>query len=161
MIALYYLAPLDRQPDARAALWLAVGLVALVVAVVYQAGAIAGSETPRLRAIETVTVGLPALLLLDATAYVLMSYEDSSSFSEHLSRTDALYFTMTVFTTVGFGDITPVQQSARIVTMTQMVVGLLAVGVVARRLLGAVHKALANDPGGEQRSLEPLHHDHE
>lgn len=152
MIALYYLAPLDRQPDARAALWLAVGLVALVVAVVYQAGAIAGSETPRLRAIETVTVGLPALLLLDATAYVLMSYEDSSSFSEHLSRTDALYFTMTVFTTVGFGDI---------VTMTQMVVGLLAVGVVARRLLGAVHKALANDPGGEQRSLEPLHHDHE
>lgn len=47
MIALYYLAPLDRQPDARAALWLAVGLVALVVAVVYQAGAIAGSETPR------------------------------------------------------------------------------------------------------------------
>ena len=49
----------------------------------------------------------------------------------------ALYFTMTVFSTIGFGDITPVTEAARVIVMTQMVIGLLAVGVVAKLLFGA------------------------
>jgi hypothetical protein len=40
--------------------------------------------------------------------------------AEPLSRTDALYYTITVFSTVGFGDITPRADLARIVTMVQM-----------------------------------------
>jgi voltage-gated potassium channel len=40
--------------------------------------------------------------------------------AEPLSRTDALYYTITVFSTVGFGDVTPRADLARIVTMVQM-----------------------------------------
>ena len=89
------------------------------------------------------------LLLLYASVYTLMSTSAPGSFIEVLDRTDALYFTMTVFTTIGFGDIASVTHAARIVTMSQMVVGLLTVGVAARLLLTAVHFA---DDRKERRS---------
>jgi voltage-gated potassium channel len=59
-----------------------------------------------------------------------------------LSRTDGLYFTVTVFATVGFGDITPRSELARIVTTTQMLFGLVAFGLIVRTLLGAVQVAV-------------------
>ena len=55
---------------------------------------------------------------------------------------DALYFTVTVFTTVGFGDIVPKTEIARVATTLQMLVGILAIGVVAKILLGAVQQAV-------------------
>jgi voltage-gated potassium channel len=63
---------------------------------------------------------------------------DPDSFSEMLSRTDSLYFTLTVFATVGFGDIAPRSDVARILTMIQMIMDLFAVGLIAKILLGAV-----------------------
>ena len=42
-----------------------------------------------------------------------------------------------MFATVGFGDIAPVTQVARIVTTLQMLVNVIFVGVVARVLFGA------------------------
>lgn len=142
LLAVYYAAPLDRPADARIVVWLAVGLVALAVAIAWQARAIAVSDMPRLRAVEVGAVALPALLVLYASVYAVLSHDDPASFSQMLGRTDALYFTMTVFTTVGFGDIAPVAEGARILTMTQMLVGILAVGVAAKLLLGAVEHAV-------------------
>ena len=40
----------------------------------------------------------------------------AGTFTEPLTRTDAQYFTVTIFATVGFGDITAVTQTARVVT---------------------------------------------
>jgi voltage-gated potassium channel len=48
---------------------------------------------------------------------------------------------LTVFATVGFGDITPVTQLARVLVTIQMVVGLLTVGVIAKVVFGAVQVA--------------------
>ncbi len=42
-----------------------------------------------------------------ATAYFPMDHSASDSFSDPLSRSDALYSTVTVCSTVGFGDIGP------------------------------------------------------
>ena len=41
-------------------------------------------------------------------------------FTQPLTRTDALYFTVTVFSTVGFGDISPKLEAARVVLIAQM-----------------------------------------
>jgi voltage-gated potassium channel len=143
LLVVYYQAPLDRPVDLRLALWLAGGLVILGVAVAWQARAITASQTPRLQAVETAAVALPTLIVLYASVYTVMSHDQPESFSEVLGRTDALYYTMTVFATVGFGDIVPTTESTRIVTMTQMVVGLLAVGLAAKLLMGAVQEAVA------------------
>ena len=44
-----------------------------------------------------------------------MAQADPANFSTHtLTRTDALYFTITIFATVGFGDISATSQSARL-----------------------------------------------
>jgi voltage-gated potassium channel len=43
-----------------------------------------------------------------------------------------------VFSTVGFGDITPLTQPARVVTMVQMLGDLVVVGLVLQVMLGAV-----------------------
>jgi hypothetical protein len=141
LLVVYYRAPLDGKLDGTVIFWLAVGLVGLGLALAWQVRAIMTSDTPRLRAAATVAVGLPFLLLLYAATYAVMSENAPACFTQPLDRTGALYYTMTVFTTVGFGDITPTTGATRILTMTQMAVGLLAVGVVAKLLLGAVDVA--------------------
>ncbi|MCQ4079561.1 potassium channel family protein [Streptomyces sp. RB6PN25] len=66
-----------------------------------------------------------------------------------MTRIDALYLSMTVFTTAGFGDITAVTQAARIVTTVQMFGGLLLVGVAARVVVMAMKAGLRRrDSGG-------------
>jgi Ion channel len=67
-----------------------------------------------------------------------MGQEQAGSFSEALDRTDSLYFTTTVFSTVGFGDITPKSEPARVLTMVQMLANLLIFGIAARLLVNAV-----------------------
>jgi voltage-gated potassium channel len=58
-----------------------------------------------------------------------------------LTRMDALYFTITVFATVGFGDITPTAQTSRLLVTVQMVLDLVLIGVVIRVFLSAVDRA--------------------
>jgi voltage-gated potassium channel len=155
LLAVYYRAPLDRPADLRVVVWLVVGLTVLAAVVGWQARAIAVSDMPRFRALETAAVGLAALLVLYASVYVVLSHGRPDSFTEVLGRTDALYFTMTVFATVGFGDITPTTESARIVTMSQMLVGILAVGLAAKMLVGAVQDAVARSADPDRSSAEP------
>ncbi|MFI6981108.1 potassium channel family protein [Embleya sp. NPDC050154] len=148
MLVVYYLIPLDRRLDIQAAIGLVVGLVAFVALVVRQVDAIERSERPRLRAYEAVAVSLPFLLVLFAATYFLIDSDQADSFTERMSRTDALYFTVTVFATVGFGDIAPQTETARVVTTIQMLVDLVALGVIARVILGAVRVGLRRQSGG-------------
>ena len=48
---------------------------------------------------------------------------------------------MTTFATVGYGDISPRTELARSLVTVQMIVGLIAVGVIAKVVLGAVRVA--------------------
>lgn len=81
-------------------------------------------------------------LVLFAGSYYLLERSAPGSFSEPLNRTDALYFTLTTFATVGFGDITARSQTGRVLTMARMTGGLLLVGVAARILASAVQAGL-------------------
>jgi Ion channel len=59
------------------------------------------------------------LLLLFAGTSVVMAAISVGNFGEPLTRTGALYFTVTVFSTVGFGDITGKTEAARLVVTGQ------------------------------------------
>jgi voltage-gated potassium channel Kch len=104
--------------------------------------AITRSASPRLKAVEALAVTLALYLVLFSSAYYLMEHSSPGSFSEPLTRTDALYFTLTTFATVGFGDITAVSQTGRVVTMLQMLGGLILVGIAAKVLASAVRAGL-------------------
>jgi voltage-gated potassium channel len=74
-----------------------------------------------------------------ASVYYAMARASPANFStHHLTRTDALFFMVTTFTTVGYGDITPVSQSARLVVTGQMILELLVLGLGIRVFVGAV-----------------------
>ena len=93
-----------------------------------------------MRAIGALATTVPLFLLLFAATYFLMARTTPASFSDHLTRTDALYFTVTTFSTVGYGDITAVSESARLVVIVQMILDLLALGLGIRVFTGAVQR---------------------
>jgi len=142
LVVLYFTLPLTGSLDGSAALLLALGLLGFAGVVTWQVRAVLRSEYPGLRAVEALASAIPLFLLVFAAAYLRIADADAGAFSEPLSRTDALYFTITVFSTVGFGDITPRADLARVATMVQMLGDLLVVGLVLRVMLGAVKAGL-------------------
>ncbi|MEY9968392.1 hypothetical protein ABIA33_006476 [Streptacidiphilus sp. MAP12-16] len=147
LVALYFVLPMGERPTADSVFRLTVGLLAVVLLIAFQARSIARSPFPRMRAIESLATSVPLFLLIFSTAYFLMERNQTNAFSQHLTRLDALYFTVTVFSSVGFGDIVPRSEPARIVTMVQMLGDLLLVGVAVRILLGAVQVGLQRRTG--------------
>jgi voltage-gated potassium channel len=140
LVVLYYELPLDRAKNVPATL--TVGLVILAVVIVFQLQIISRAVYPALRAIEALATTVPLFLLLFASAYFVMARASPANFSTHLlTRTDALYFTVSVFSTVGFGDITATSQTARLVVIAQMLLDLLALGLVVRAFVSAVQSA--------------------
>jgi voltage-gated potassium channel len=73
-----------------------------------------------------------------AATYFLLERADSAYFSQPMTRTGALYFSMTVLSTVGFGDITAKTDAARLVVTAQMLFDLILLGFGARVFVGAV-----------------------
>jgi Ion channel len=58
-----------------------------------------------------------------------MAHTNPANFNTHpLTRTDMLYFTVTVFSSVGFGDITAASQLARLVVTARIVLDLAGPG---------------------------------
>ena len=140
LVVLYYLLPLDRPWDTDTAARLLIGLLVFAGITVWQIKAIAGARYPGLRAFETLGLIVPLYLLLFASTYFVMERASAANFTQPLTRTDALYFSVTVFTTVGFGDITAKSETARVVLIIQMLADLALLGAGARVLLGAVRR---------------------
>ena len=155
LVVLYYMLPMTGTLTGSAAAVLAVGLLVFAVVISWQIRAIMGSAYPGLRAVEALAAAIPLFLLVFAAVYLMIAGADAAAFSEPLGKTDALYFTVTVFSTVGFGDITPRTELARIVTMVQMLGDLLVLGLIVRVMVGAVkagiqRRAAATGGGGDR-----------
>ncbi|MGW2764876.1 potassium channel family protein [Streptomyces sp. NPDC001275] len=131
LVTAYYLLPLDGRASATTVILLGLGLVGVALFFAWEVWALTRSPYLRLKAVEALAITLPLFLLLFAVAYYLLDHSDPSSFTEPLTRTDALYFALTTFTTVGYGDITARSQTERVLAMLQMTGGLLLVGVAA------------------------------
>jgi voltage-gated potassium channel len=151
VLVLYYVLPLNGGAAVRTVLTLVAGLVAIGVLVAWQVHAILRSGHPALRAVEAIALSLPLFLLLFAAAYFVLASQEPGSFSEPLSRTDCIYFVVTVFATVGFGDIHPVSEVARLLTTVQMVGDLILIGLVLRLFVAAVDRGRRRVAGDEPR----------
>lgn len=135
LLVLYFAIPVGGfNEDSAAAAWLRlVGVLLLfLAALALQLRMILSAQVPQVRAAEAVVETVMMFLCLFALLYTSLSTTDPSSFTEPLSKVDALYFTTVTFATVGFGDITPVSQLARAVVTVQMIAGLGALVMVAK-----------------------------
>jgi voltage-gated potassium channel len=146
IFAAYAQAPLGEPPDLAVTLRIFVSFVVLVAVLVWQVWAINHSHYPMLRGIEAVAVSLPLFITMFAATYSVMAQMEPNSFNERLTRLDAMYFAVTVFATVGFGDIVPTSEVARAVVTIQMLADLVLIALVARVFVGLVrHRRKALD----------------
>jgi voltage-gated potassium channel len=149
LLVIYYLLPLDRTSIGVTVAILGLGLLALVGLVAFQVRAIIRSSTPGLRGVGALATSAPLFLLLFSATYYVMGSIASDSFTEPLTRTDALYFTVTVFATVGFGDIAAKTEVARALVTGQMVAGIVIVGIGARIIVDAIKRGREQLPTPE------------
>jgi hypothetical protein len=152
LLVAYYKAPLDRGLTLASGLLFGGALAGGALAVWLQVRRILRSPYPMLRAARLLTLGLPLLLVLFAATYITIDGQQANAFTEPLTRTDGLYFTVTTFATVGYGDIAPKSELARIIVTIQMIVGLIAVGIIAKVVLGAVRVARERNTTAESGS---------
>jgi voltage-gated potassium channel len=136
----YALAPLGERVDRAVAVQLGTWLLLFAAIIVWQLRTVLHSRHPGLRAVEAVTISATLLILIFAAAYFVSARANPANFSEPLSRIDGLYFSVTIFATVGFGDITARTDAARLLATAQMLCDLLLIGFVAKVLVGLVQR---------------------
>ena len=151
VVVAYFTLPMTVGSDAGALTRLVVGLVVVACLLAWQVREIVRSPFPRARAVGALIVSVPLFLIVFATTYYLMGQAEPGHWSEPLSRLDAIYFTVTVFATVGFGDITAATADARAVVTGQMVTGLVLVGLIARVVVGAMQEGVRRRHLDDQR----------
>lgn len=140
LVLVYYRLPMDRPEDGYTVLRLVCGLLLVVAVLVWQVRLIGRSAHPGRQGVQTLALVISLYLLVFASACFLLARNQPGSFTTALSRTDALYFVVTVFTTVGFGDIVPISTNARVLVMVLMVGDLLMLGGALRVVLNAVER---------------------
>jgi hypothetical protein len=111
---------------------LALAIVLLLLLYVVSLRRIGRSRYPMLRALLIITVFFVTYVLLMAYVYLSLESRFPGQVPGVSTHVDALYFTVTVLTTVGFGDITPVGQAAKAVVTVQMVFTVVVLGALLR-----------------------------
>ena len=143
LLALYYVVPTPGS--------IVVGSVAcaavFIVVVGIELRAVLRNPQPVARAAIAMARIIPLFIVLFAWTYWAMSMNDPSTFSEPLTKSGALYFTITVLSTVGFGDITPDTDPARLAVSVQMICDLVVIGIIVKLIVGVAKSARAQRTG--------------
>jgi voltage-gated potassium channel len=152
LVTVYYLLPLDHSSPGVTLTILLIGLAGFVTLITAQVAMVVAAPHPALRAATALATSVPFFLLLFAGTYVALSTLSSGSFGSRLSHTDGLYFSVTVFSTVGFGDITAKSETARLVVTVQMLADLIIYGVAIKVFARAIRR-------GQQRKADTADHE--
>jgi hypothetical protein len=119
-----------------------IGLGVLMATIPYtlrRIQAVLVSPRPIVEAAEALAVLLTMIIVGFAALYFAIDRLDGQ-FDGLATRVDAIYFTVTTLSTVGYGDITASSQGARVAVTFQMVFDVLFIGIAARVLVTAAGK---------------------
>ena len=142
LFAVYYLVPTKGSGEHSDLPWLILELVIFGVVVAIQVPMIVKAKYPKLRAIEALAVTVPLFLLIFSRIYLSNSLTDPAAFTSPLDNTTALYFTVTVFATVGFGDIVVQTNGMKLLVTLQMLLNLAVLGLVIKLLTRAAQRGV-------------------
>lgn len=148
LFGVFFVLPMEDLAEANPSFMLVVGLTAFVVILAVQVRAILRADHPRLRAVEAVGVAIPLIVVVFATVYLSISLANPSAFSEPLTKLASIYYTVTVLSTTGFGDITADSDAARALVTIQMLIDLVLIAIVVRLLAMAAQRGMARQQGG-------------
>jgi hypothetical protein len=138
LFTIYAFLPGTQKTTWEIVLIFVVVVAALIVLIVYDIRSILMSTHPGLRAVEAVATLVFTLIVAFSAVYLAMSHINRQSFNTPLDHINAFYFTVVVFSTVGFGDITAKTDTAQLVVSIQILLDLAFIAIVVRLMLGAV-----------------------
>lgn len=160
MITAFVVIPPGAIVKGDGALRLVLGVVLLVAVVAWQCWAIFRNPVPEFRAGAALVVLSVLLVLLFAMTYCAMSVVQPGSFSEPMSNSAAIYFTITTLATVGYGDIHAVTSTARWVVTVQMIIDLTLVVALGRVLVSAAKAGRARQSRAAHHGGHDEHREH-
>jgi hypothetical protein len=156
LTAAYFELPFTLISQASYLTTFLIGAAVVIAVLGVEVRTILRSPYPRLRAVEALMTSGPLFIVLFAALHFVIAQVNPTSYTQPMTRLDALYFTVTTFATVGYGDLSPVSQTARLAALVQMVCGLFLVGVIAKLLLGITQESRGRlTPGPEAPSRSP------
>jgi voltage-gated potassium channel len=155
MLVLYAVVPIPGTSGLGAFAGMVIGLAVFVGLVGWQLRTIVQADHPLMRAVEVVTLALPLLAVVFAFTYLSISRADSASFSEDLNRVDAMYYTVSTISTVGFGDIAAESDAARALVTVQMLFDLALLAGLVRLVVLATRTGIQRRTvRGERRGTD-------
>jgi voltage-gated potassium channel len=99
--------------------------------------------------IHTLVMLLPLAAVLFALGFYVLAEHRPTQFDGLHTRTDALYFTISTLTTVGFGDITAHGQLARVLVIFQLVFNAVFIGAAVSTIVATIrNRAPGRDEEG-------------
>ena len=141
-LLVYALVPVREETSTAVALMAIAGLGVVAVVFGRQLARIQRSARPVLAAIEALALVVTLFVVLFAFLYVSLSAADQGAFTQPVTKVTGVYFTVTILATVGFGDISAVTDTARIVVTIQMVLDLILIGVAVKVLGTSARRAV-------------------
>lgn len=133
----YALVPIG-QTSAGVIVLFVISCLVTAAALAWHLRQVVNASHPGLRGAEALVSLLFLTLFAFALTYTGISAADPGAFSEVLDKVSGVYFAVTVTSTVGFGDITPVNPPARLAVTAQMLVGIALLGGVLRLVTAAI-----------------------
>lgn len=115
---------------------------AFIAVLLFDIRGIAKARHPMLQAGVAMAVVIPLFLIFFAWIYLVLSASDPVNFGGPMSHMTALNFAVAVFSTVGFGDITPRTDLARLVVTVQMIADLAVIAIVVRLIFGVAGRSV-------------------
>ncbi|WP_435877768.1 potassium channel family protein [Streptomyces kurssanovii] len=156
MTVAYFLLPLEELgPERPAVSWtlFTLALVSIALLLLFQVRDVL-TERPGTRPGVAIPLLMCLSVLVFSGAYHTLAKEPGE-FTGLNTRLDALYFTVVTLATVGYGDIHPRGQSARLVTVLQILYTFVFLTAAATALSRWLHARLtyrAQEAGGTTRS---------
>jgi voltage-gated potassium channel len=139
MVVIFYAVPVNTEDStARAALSVLITLVGITLlawAILEQLREQVRSKSEDIR---TLVMLLVLVALMFALGFYVLEEHSPRQLSGVSTRTDALYFTMSTLTTVGYGDVHADGQLARGLVILQLVFNAVFVGAIVSTVVGTL-----------------------
>ncbi|MEY4174633.1 MAG: hypothetical protein RI900_1798 [Actinomycetota bacterium] len=139
LAALYAVAPLQGDRWWVGALLGLVALAAVAPFTVRSIVSVRTSSTPTFAAAEALLLVLAMVVFGFSALYLAIAHHDGQ-FTGLENRVDAVYFTVTTLSTVGYGDVHAVGRAARIAVTVQILLDLTVIAGAVKLLVGAARR---------------------
>ena len=132
-VVAYFVVPLDREfGEVLAAMLVVFAAAALIPISIRQAQTVLRSADPLFDALRCIVSALVFLVIAFSSAYFVLATKYDDEIQGLETKLDAIYFTITILATVGFGDISATGQAGRAIVTGQMVVNFAVLAVALR-----------------------------